>query len=170
MSVQTLNFRHRPCLALLLGLMGLCQSCVAQSAAIDAKRAALESEMNEAIVRVRGIVNQPVNALPRTPDMPVYIYKPGWFRPGAKKPDFSNVDVRTTQDTKYAKNGFLTSKFNPRLVWVGSQVEFNPMTKYFYADYSVPKKRLTEAEMLEINRLYRIIGRCEQELAALPKR
>jgi hypothetical protein len=39
------------------------------------------------------------------------------------------------------------------------------MTKYFYTDRSVPKKRLTEAEMLEINRLYRIIGHDEEQLA-----
>jgi hypothetical protein len=26
---------------------------------------------------------------------------------------------------------------NPGLVWYGSQVEFNPMTKYFYTDYSL---------------------------------
>ena len=41
------------------------------------------------------------------------------------------------------------------------------MTKYFYTDRSVPKKKLTETEMLEINRLYRIIGRCEQQLVQL---
>jgi hypothetical protein len=29
-------------------------------------------------------------------------------------------------------------------------------------DRSVPKKKLTQAEMVEINRLYRIIGKCEQ--------
>jgi hypothetical protein len=41
------------------------------------------------------------------------------------------------------------------------------MTKYFYEDRSLPKKKLTEAEMLEINRLYRVIGQCEQQLARL---
>ena len=48
---------------------------------------------------------------------------------------------------------------------MGHDLEFNPMTKYFYTDRSLPKKKLTEAEMLEINRLYRIIGRDEQHLA-----
>ena len=38
------------------------------------------------------------------------------------------------------------------------------MTKYFYEDRSLPKKRLTEVEMLEINLLYRIIGKCEEQL------
>ena len=31
----------------------------------------------------------------------------------------------------------------------------------------MPKKKLSQAEMLEINRLYRIIGRCERQLAQL---
>jgi hypothetical protein len=41
------------------------------------------------------------------------------------------------------------------------------MTKFFYVDRSVPKKKLTEDEMLEINRLYRIIGQCEIQLDIL---
>ncbi len=45
-------------------------------------------------------------------------------------------------------------------------MEFNSQTKYFYADYTLPKKKLTEAEMVEINRLYRIIGQCEKKLNA----
>ena len=39
------------------------------------------------------------------------------------------------------------------------------MTKYFYTDRSRPKKRLGPDEMDEINRLYRIIGARQQELA-----
>jgi len=50
------------------------------------------------------------------------------------------------------------------VVFISHDLEFNPMTKYFYTDRTVPKKRLTEDEMLEINRLYRIIGKCEQQL------
>ena len=41
------------------------------------------------------------------------------------------------------------------------------MTKAFYLDPAFPKKKLSETEMLEINGLYRIIGRCEQQLANL---
>jgi hypothetical protein len=41
------------------------------------------------------------------------------------------------------------------------------MTKFFYTDRSVPKKKLTEAEMVEINRLYRIIGKNQTELTLL---
>jgi hypothetical protein len=50
------------------------------------------------------------------------------------------------------------------VVFVGSEIEFNSMTKYFYVDRSLPKKKLTEAEMVEINDLYRVIGKCEDKL------
>jgi hypothetical protein len=43
-------------------------------------------------------------------------------------------------------------------------LEFNAQTKYFYTDRSLPKKKLTEAEMEEINQLYRIIGHCNDQL------
>ncbi len=94
----------------------------------------LKAEMDDAIARVREIVNQPVTVLTRTPEMETATYSPGWFHEGAEKPDFNKV-----------------------------------MTKYFYTDRSVPKKKLTEVEMLEINRLYRIIGHDEEELGRLQK-
>ena len=49
-------------------------------------------------------------------------------------------------------------------VFRGPELEFNPMTKYFYTDRSVPKKKLTEAEMLQFNDLYRVIGRIDTQL------
>jgi hypothetical protein len=167
MTARGLHFLRRPYIGFIIVLMGLCQSCFAGQAAAIAKRAALESEMKYAMDQVRAIVNQPLQAVARTSAMNVSTYKPGWFHQGATKPDFNTVDVRATQDTNYGKHEFVTSDLNAGLVWFGSQVEFNSMTKYFYVDYSVPKKKLTQEEMLEINRLYRIIGRCEQELAKL---
>jgi hypothetical protein len=56
---------------------------------------------------------------------------------------------------------------NPGLMFRARDLEFNPMTKYFYTDRSLPKKRLAEAEMAEINRLYRVIGAREQDLARM---
>jgi hypothetical protein len=170
-TAKKTGFLRRPCIVLIVALMGLCQSCLAQQAAAREKRAALEAEMNDAMDQVRNIVNQPANAITRTADMQVSTFRPGWFHQGViPKPDFNNVDVRKTQDTAtYAKNQFVTSDLNPGLVWLGSQVEFNPATKYFYPDYSVPKRRLSEQEMLEINRLYRVIGRCERELAEMQR-
>jgi hypothetical protein len=41
------------------------------------------------------------------------------------------------------------------------------MLKLFYLDRSLPKKRLSEREMLEINKQYRIIAECQAQLATL---
>jgi hypothetical protein len=122
-------------------------------------------ELADAMAKVRAIVNQPVESLPRKPDMKVATFSPGWFRPGAKKPDFNRVDVRTTQKFPYDQHEYVTSDLNPKVVFIGPKLEFNPMTKYFYTNWSMPKKRLNESEMLEINRLYRIIGQDEDKLA-----
>jgi len=124
-------------------------------------------ELADAIARVQEIVNQPVENLPRRPGMNVTTYSPGWFRPGAEKPDFNRVDVRNTQKFPYDRNEYVTSDLNPKVVYVGPELEFNPMTKYFYTNWSAPKKKLNESEMLEINRLYRIIGQDEDRLAGL---
>ncbi|WP_150107253.1 hypothetical protein [Pedosphaera parvula] len=120
--------------------------------------------MEDAMARVKAIVNQPVTELRRTPDMEVSTYQPGWFHAGAEKPNFDTVDVRATQDLQYGRNEYVTSDLNPGVAFNGRELEFNSMTKYFYTDRSLPKKRLLEAEMVEINRLYRIIGSCEQKL------
>jgi hypothetical protein len=168
-------FRSRRCpspaaMALFLLVIGFCQSCAVQSAAqIEARRAAIQSEMQSAIGEVQRIVNQPVRQLAPTGDMEVATYRPGWFHDGANKPDFNNVDVRKSQDTSYGRHQYVTSDLNPGIVFVGPELEFNPMTKYFYMDRTLPKKKLSEDEMIEINRLYRIIGRCEQQLAELQK-
>lgn len=155
--------------AIFLVLIGICQSCSAQqvSATTQPQRTAVEAEMKSAIEAVQRIVNQPVARFMRTPEMKVSTYRPGWFHPGAIKPDFNNVDVRRTRETSYDGKEYVTSDLNPDVVFHGDDLEFNSMTKYFYTDRTIPKKKLTEAEMLEINRLYRIIGRCEQELAKL---
>lgn len=133
----------------------------------DSSIAGIKSQMDAAMARIREIVNQPVTSLPRTPDMQVATYSPGWFHPGAETPDFNTVDVRTTQMFPYDGHQYVTSDLNPDVVFIGSELEFNPMTKYFYTDRSVPKKKLTEEEMLEINQLYRVIGKCEQRLDRL---
>jgi hypothetical protein len=128
----------------------------------------IKSELADAIARVQQIVNQPVTALPRTPDMESEMFTyPYWFHEGAIKPDFGNVDVRTTQEFTYANQKYVVSQLNPNVVYLGSELEFNSMTKYFYTDRSVPKKKLNQLEMLEINRLYDIIGQDRERLARL---
>lgn len=131
---------------------------------------AIKTERDTAIGQVEKIVNQMVPAYRRTPGMQVGRFSPGWFHEGAMKPDYNTVDVRTTRETaEYDKSEYCTSDLNPGLVWKSREIEFNSMTKYFYTNRTFPKKRLTEAEMLEINRLYRIIGKCEQQLNPAPK-
>lgn len=127
----------------------------------------LEHQRQSAINRVKSIVNQPVKGVRRTDKMHVFTYGPGWFHDGALTPDFNTVDVRKTQEQSYDQSEYVASDLNPDLVFVGRELEFNPMTKYFYVDRTVPKKKLTEAEMVELNRLYRIIGRCDAQLKAL---
>jgi hypothetical protein len=137
-------------------------SSAASEQKIDRKNA--QAIMDDAITRVKAIINQPVRPVTRTPDMPVSTSSPGWFHPGAIKPDFKTVDVRSSQDRQFDRRPYVTSDLNPGVAFIGTEIEFNPMTKYFYVDRSLPKKKLTEAEMLEINRLYRIIGQCEEKL------
>jgi hypothetical protein len=129
--------------------------------------AALQLEMTNAWRRVVQIVNQPVKAYARSANIAAAVYSPGWFHEGATKPDFNSVDVRQSQELIYAKHQYVTSDLSPGMVFLGRDLEFNTMTKYFYVNRSLPKKKLSEAEMLEINRLYRVIGHCETEIARL---
>jgi len=157
------------------GLLLLCLGWFATSSALaqtenkQAQIAALNAEMNAAIQQVRKIVNQPVARLFRDSGMHVSTYSPGWFHAGANKPDFNHVDIRTTQEKTYDAHPYVTSDLNPGVVFRGQDLEFNGNTKYFYTDRSLPKKKLTEPEMLEINRLYRVIGHCEEQIALLQK-
>lgn len=128
--------------------------------------AALQSEIDRAMDQVRKIVNQPVAELARRPGIHVARLD-GWFHPGAITPDFDHADVTQTQEFPYDKLGYVTSDLNPGVVFVGTQLEFNSQLKYFYADRSLPKKKLTRAEMQEINRLYRVIGNCQDQIAAI---
>jgi hypothetical protein len=127
--------------------------------------AALKAQKNDAIFKVQDIVNQPITHLKRTADMGnIAYYDQGWFHPGAVTPDFDHVDIRKTQELVYEGKQYVTSDMNPGEVFLGSELEFNSMTKYFYTDRSLPKKKLTEAEMLQINDLYRVIGQCNEKL------
>jgi hypothetical protein len=128
---------------------------------------AIAGEINDAVRRVVAIVNQPITHLPRTPDMKVATYSPGWFHPETTRPDFNNVDITKTQALQYSKYEYVSSDLNPTEAFLGSELEFNPMTRYFYTDRTLPKKKLTMDEMLEINRLYRVIGLGEQQLQQL---
>ena len=146
-------------LTALFALVALPAGAQAQaSSSWQAQQTAAEATMtaDQARQRVVEIVNQPIKHLSRTGEADVF--SPGWFHPGAIEPDYDHVDVRATQELLYAKSDYVTSDLNPSEMFYGDELEFNAMTKFFYTDRTLPKKRLSEAEMLEINRLYRIIG------------
>lgn len=136
-------------------------------ASVEQQIAAVQSRMDDAVARVKDIVNQPVTHLSRTPDMRVAVFSPGWFHDRAETPDFANVDVRATQEFPYAEYMYVTSDLNPEEAFIASELEFNSMTKYFYTDRTLPKRRLSEDEMLEINKLYRVIAQCMEQLEQL---
>ena len=127
----------------------------------------LQTEITNTCQQVRKIVNQPVRAYARTQGLHVSFYPEGWFHPGATRPDFNDVDVRQSQQLIYANEPYVTSSSNPGVVFMGRDLEFNGSLKYFYTDRSLPKHKLTEAQMIEINRLYRIIGHDETEIRRL---
>jgi hypothetical protein len=129
--------------------------------------AADKAEMGHAIESVKAIVNQPALSVPITENMNVTHWSDTWFHPGAIVPEYGKVDVTKTQQLSYSQYEYVTSKLHPEIAFLGSDLEFNPMTKYFYTDLTVPKKRLTQSEMLEVNRLYRVIAKCKEDLARL---
>jgi hypothetical protein len=128
---------------------------------------AIASQINAAVKRVVAIINQPITRLPRTPEMKIGFFQPGWFHPGATRPDFNSVDITKTQETPYSNFEYVSSDLNPTEAFLGAELEFNSMTKYFYTDRTVPKKKLTADEMAEINHLYRVIGLGERQLLQL---
>lgn len=132
----------------------------------EQKLAACQLDLTNAWQRVSEIVNQPAQVYTRTADAPVSVFHPGWFDPGASIPDFNTVDVRLTQQLMY-QGKWVTSDLNPGVMFLGDDLEFNSMTKLFYADRTLPKHRLSDDEMQEINQQYRIIGRCQAEIRAL---
>lgn len=164
MTTQPNHLLHAAILLLLF--LNICSALPASAESREDEIAALQKEKTEAIFKVEDIVNQPVTHLKRTPDMVVKNFT-DWGQHDAITPDFDSVDVRATQRPMFDGYQYVTCDLNPGEVFIGHELEFNKMTKYFYTDYSVPKKKLTEAEMLEINRLCRIIGRCNQQLYEL---
>jgi len=128
--------------------------------------AALQLQLTNAWHQVETIINQPVRAYRRNPDYDVAVYSSGWFDPGAMTPNFNTVDVRQSQQLVYT-DAWVSSDLTVNMMFLGKDLEFNAMTKLFYTNRSLPKKKLSEAEMLQINSLYRTIGHCQTEIAQL---
>ena len=126
--------------------------------------AVAQADLADAISQVQAIINQPVKQYPEQEGIAAGHFST-WFDAGAKLPDFKNADVRTTQETNYSQFQYVVCDLNHGVVFLGDDLEFNPMTKYFYTDRTLPKKKLTQAEMNEVNRLYRLIWEASDRLA-----
>ncbi|TPN76761.1 hypothetical protein FJ987_17875 [Mesorhizobium sp. CU2] len=150
-------------MGLLLGLVGAGGILLAAGCAVLWNLPRIEqinAQTAQADQKIVAIINQPITHLPRSG--PVSVFSPGWFHEGAIKPDFNTVDIRATQEFPY--DGHVTSDVTPSEMFIGSELEFNAMTKYFYVDRNLPKKRLSSGEMVEINGLYRVLGQDEQAM------
>jgi hypothetical protein len=146
------------------GVMILVLAIVAAALWLTPPSRQLGMDAAQARRRVVEIVNQPVTPLTRAGQFE--LFSPGWFHSGAVTPDFDTVDVRATQQLPYVGYAYVSSDLNPGQMFMSRDLEFNAMTKMFYADRSLPKHRLSEAEMLEINHLYRVIGRARRAAVA----
>ena len=136
------------------------------AAAIQAQGAAARTEMDAAMGRVRGIVNQTPPTVPKPPpNAESYHYG---FHPGALTPDFAHADLYSTRELW--KGDFVNMDAAPGVFYRSADCEFNPQTKFFYTNRDVPKKRLTNAEIVEVVRLYRAIAADQLVLNALPQR
>ena len=136
------------------------------SAALQQQGRAAQSEYDLTTRQVQAIVNQtPPTVVPPRGSTEVY-----WslYDPGAIKPDFNVADVVTGREA--AKGDYTYMKVRPGVFYRSTDCEFNPQTKFFYTDRSVPKKKLTDAENQEIVRLYRTLGKDETILTTLSQR
>jgi hypothetical protein len=125
------------------------------------------ADLEAAVAQVKEIVNQPVTRVAMTSPDQAALFQPGWFHPGAIVPDFDHVDVRASQDCPYGKWPYVTSDVTPGFMFPGPELSFNAMTKWFYTDRTLPKKKLSEQELLQINDLYRTIGKSLRTLREL---
>ena len=146
----------------LLYALPLCLLLSTEAWAASRSLPSAEEDEAQATARVIEIVNRPVTHLARTDE--AGLFSPGWFHNGAVKPNFATVDVSVTQEFPYKDFHFVTSDLNPKEMFEAEELEFNSMTKYFYQDRSLPKHRLSQADMFEINGLYRRIARDEHAI------
>ena len=136
------------------------------AAAIQAQGTAARMEMDAAMGRVRGIVNQTPPTVPKPPaSAEVYHYG---YHDGALTPDYAHADLFSTRELWNGDYAYMDTA--PGVYYRSADCEFNPQTKFFITNRNVPTKKLTDAEITEIVRLYRTIAADQQLLAVLPQR
>jgi hypothetical protein len=134
---------------------------------VAAQIAADTLEMNQAVDRVKEIVNRPAPFVAPKEGMNISWWDGSWFHLGADVPNYATVDVSKTRESPYIEYPYVGTNLHPDMVFAGRDLEFNSQTKLYYTDRSLPKRKLSRAEMAEINRLYRVIGRCQVDLGRL---
>ena len=120
------------------------------AAAIQAQGAAAHSEEESTMSKVRLIVNQTPPRVP-TPPRGAETYHYG-FHPGALTPDYAHADLVSTRELW--KGEYVYMDTVPNVFYRSADCEFNPQTKFFFTSRDVPKKKLTDAEIAEVVRLY----------------
>lgn len=130
--------------------------------------AALRLKRARAEDRIRAIVNQPAPIQVRTTRMRVQTTHGAWYPEAASAPDFAVADARATQQKNYDGKGYLAAAADPGAVYLGDDIEYNPVLSYYYADRTIPKKKLRPEEMEEINALFRSIAECDRQLKSPP--
>ncbi len=133
---------------------------------IQAQGTAVATERETAMEKVRLIVNQTPPVAPMPPRS-AEIYHYG-YHPGALTPDYAHADLYSTRELW--KGEYVCMDTVPNVYYRSADCEFNPQTKFFFTSRDLPKKKLTDAEIAEVVRLYRIIATDERLLAAKPQR
>lgn len=142
-----------------------------------------QAEIDSATAKIKQIANQPVAPVERANLTGYWVNRgskwiPGWAQQiidlmkGPPEVNFATADVRISQrswaqeTTENPDNPvfFVGLKTEP-LFYRAEKVGFNLDLLRFYEDLALPKKQLTEDELIEINRLFRIIAKNKGVLA-----
>ena len=119
------------------------------------------AEFDRTTRQVQAIVNQTPPVVPKTAGAESYHYG---YHPGAEKPDYDAADSLQSKRELW-KGEFVNMDDAPGVFYRSSECEFNPQTKFFYLNRSLPKKKLSDAEYHELTRLYHLLGQQEKTVA-----
>jgi hypothetical protein len=132
----------------------------ADEGAVTPQVADARAKLGEALAKARAMINQPVTSYPMTEELraKASLYEDGWFHPGADIPNFIDIHIERSQEPYGSQYEWVTSNLTPGLVFRSADCEYNAATKFFYMDRTVPKKKLTQPEMLRLDAIYHQIG------------
>jgi hypothetical protein len=82
-------------------------------------------EMNQAVDRVKEIVNRPAPFVAPKDGMRITWWDGSWFHPGADTPDYLTVDVSKTRENPYQGYDYVGTNLHPDMVFAARDLEFN---------------------------------------------